>query len=336
MEKMHIRFMKDLRNIEFEELFDLIYTTVEAEKIDTPSITTAIERIELHRKELLRMNYKKLRHPLTQIIREKVNSRTEYLACLRLTVDAKMLSHIPAERIAAKSLLLWLSPYKKNIYAPTIHRQSRMVKDLMEDRKQSTEIKQATALLGLEELLEEIVKINAKIEHNYLKRLNEKEIYIVKGSSIRNAAYKDLKLLVNVLELSHNLSSDNEQKEQLEQLSMLINENLKDFRTLVRTRTTKRKKKRDVESAVKELIHDSQLINKEIGTNNLPMVIDNQLDTSASSGSKLQSSINSNSNNIQDIREEEEDDRSDEKEKDGKTSNSKGGPVCPPSTIIKA
>ena len=99
---------------------------------------------------------------------------------------------------------------------------------------------------------------------------------------------------------------------------MLINENLKDFRTLVRTRTTKRKNKRDVESAVKELIHDSQLINKEIGTNNLPMVIDNQLDTSASSGSKLQSSINSNSNNIQDIREEEEDDRSDEKEKDGK------------------
>ena len=93
---MHIRFMKDLRNIEFEELFDLIYTTVEAEKIDTPSITTAIERIERHRKELLRMNYKKLRHPLTQTIREQVNSRTEYLACLRLTVDAKMLSHKPA------------------------------------------------------------------------------------------------------------------------------------------------------------------------------------------------------------------------------------------------
>ena len=318
MEKIHIRFMKDLRNIEFEELFDLIYTTVEAEKIDVPSLTTAIERIEPHRKELLRMNHKKLKHPLTQPIQEQVNSRTEYLACLRLTVDAKTFSHKSAERIAAKRLLLWLSPYKNTLYAPTIHRQSRMVKDLMEDRKQSAEIKQATALLDLDELLEAIVSINARIESNYLKRLDEKEMYSVNGLAIRNAAYNDLKVLVSVLELSYNLSSDDEQREQLEQLSLLINENLKDFRTLVRSRTTKRKNKRDVESAVKELIDDSSLeIHQEVVTNNLRMEIDNQLHTSTSSVTKLQSSINSNSNNIHDII-KEDDDKSDEKEKGGK------------------
>lgn len=316
MEKIHIRFMKDLRNIEFEELFDLIYTTVEAEKIDVPSLTTAIERIEPHRKELLRMNHKKLKHPLTQPIQEQVNSRTEYLACLRLTVDAKTFSHKSAERIAAKRLLLWLSPYKNTLYAPTIHRQSRMVKDLMEDRKQSAEIKQATALLDLDELLEAIVSINDRIESNYLKRLDEKEMYSVNGVAIRNAAYDDLKVLVSVLELSYNLSSDDEQREQLEQLSLLINENLKDFRTLVRSRTTKRKNKRDVESAVKELIDDSSLeVHQEVVTNNLRMEIDNQLHTSTSSVTKLQSSINSNSNNIHDIIKEEDDDKSDEKEK---------------------
>ena len=313
MEKIHIRFMKDLRNIEFEELFDLIYNTIVAEEMDIPSLTTVIERIEPHRCELLRMNHKKLKHPLTLPIQEQVNSRTEYLACLRMTVEAKKLSHRPDERTAAKRLLLWLRPYKNNIYAPTIHKQSRMVKDLMEDRKQSAEIKEATALLDLDELLEAIVKVSAKIERNYLKRLDEKAMYNVNGLAIRNAAYQDLKVLIDVLELSFNLSTDDNQKEQLSQLSLLINENLKDFRTLVKSRTTKRKNKRDVESAVKELIHNSQLIHQENGANNLSMVIDNQLDTSTSSSTKLLSGINSNSNNIKDIREGEDDDKSDEK-----------------------
>ena len=314
MEKIHIRFMKDLRNIEFEELFDLIYTSVVTLKIDEPSITTAIERIELHRKELLRMNHKKLKHPLTQPIQKQVNSRTEYLACLRMMVDAKMLSHKPAERIAAKRLMLWLHPYKNSIYAPTIHKQSRMVKDLMEDRKQSKEIKQATALLDIDELLEAIVNISSRIELNYLKRLDEKSMYNVDGLAIRNAAYKDLKVLVSVLEVSYNLCVDDEQREQLVEMSILINGCLKDFRTLVRSRDTKRKNKRDVESAVQELIHDSsQVIHQDIDTNDLSMVIDYQLNPSISSEIKLLSG--SNSNNTKDVRAEKDDYNSDEKEK---------------------
>ena len=117
-------------------------------------------------------------------------------------------------------------------------------------------IQQSTALLNLDELLEAIVESGAKINSNYLERLDEKESYNVNGVAIRNGAYMDFKVLVSVIEASYSISTDDEQREQLVQLSLSINENLKDFRTLLRSRTTKRRNKKDVEIAVKELIND--------------------------------------------------------------------------------
>lgn len=256
MENIHIRFMKNLRNIEFGELFDIISEDLVARNVEIPLVKAAIEKLKPHRKELLRMNNKKLKHPLTQLIQKQVNNRTEYLACLRLTVDAKMLSHKSEERAAAAILVLWLSPYKEEIYVPTIHTQSRMVEDLMNDRKESSEIQQATALLNLDELLEVIAQTSDEIRINHLLRLNEKDIYNVNGFELRNAAYKDLKVLLNVLVTCYNLCPDDVEREQLVELSARINDNLKDFRTLLRSRITKRKNKKDVMVAIKELIND--------------------------------------------------------------------------------
>ena len=277
MKKIHLRFMKDILNIEFGELFDKIYNNVKTEKIDIASLTIAHQRLKPHSKEVLRMNYKKLRHPLTQLIQKQVTCRTEYLACLRLTVDAKMLSHKPEERIAAKRLLLWLRTYKNEIYAPTLHTQRRMMINLMDERMENVEIQQATALLNLDELLEELVKVDAKIKRNFLKRLNEKDIYDVNGKAIREAAYKDLKVLVSVIEASYNISVDDVKKEQLFQLGIYINEELKVFRTQLRSRNTKRKNKKDMENAVEKLISEPFEEKQESDNENLNMVVNSLL-----------------------------------------------------------
>ena len=256
MKKIHIRFMKDLFNVEFGELFDKISNAVEREKIDIPSLTKAHENLKPHSEALLRMNYKKLQHPLTKPIQNQMTTRTEYLGCLRLTVDAKMLSHKNEERIAAKRLLLWIRVYRKEIYAPTMVTQSRMMKNLMDDRKGSVEIQQATALLNLDELLEAIVKVDAKLWRNFLKRLNEKKIYDVDGKAIRDAAYKDLRVLRTVIEASYHTCDNDVQKEQLTELSQIINEELKGFRTKLRSRTTKKNNRKDAEMNVVEQCWD--------------------------------------------------------------------------------
>ena len=53
---------------------------------------------------------------------------------------------------------------------------------------------------------------------------------------------------------TYQLSEDEAEKEQLREISSQMNGQLKDFRTKLRVRNTKRKNKKEIESAVKELV----------------------------------------------------------------------------------
>ena len=280
MEKIHISFMKDLKNIEFGELFDIVSTIVAAEKIGLSYLTMACEQLQPHTQDLLKLRNQKIKHPLTQIIREQVSIRTEYLAGLRMSIDAKMMWHKPEERIAAQLLQLWLKSYKEDLFTPSISKQSRMVDNLMGDRRENIDIEEATKLLDLDELLDEIVKITTSIRRNQLARLNEKDIYEVDGQAIRKAAYKDLKILVSVIDSSYNIGSNEEQREQLAALSRSLNSGLRDFHTLLKSRNTKRKNKKENATAVKELIsNEAKNTELEFKNNKLPLVIYDELKT---------------------------------------------------------
>lgn len=280
MEKIHISFMKDLRNNEFGELFDIISTIVVTEKIELLPLTIACERLHPHSQELLKMNNQKIKHPLTKLIRDQVNTRTEFLSCLRMTVDAKMMWHKTEQRVAAARLQLWLRTYKADIFAPTITTQSALVENLMADWIEDASIKEATALLDLDELLAEIVKITANIRRNQLVRLNEKHIYEVDGQAKRRAAYKDLKVLVSVIDSSYNIGTSEEQQEQLVALSKNLNAALQEFHTILKSRNTKRKNKKETVAAVSELINTKLKVGfLESENNNLPMAVHDELKT---------------------------------------------------------
>lgn len=258
MEKLHLGFMKELRNCEFGELFDYITHALENEKIEIDSLSIVTERIKSHSKELTKMNNVKLTHPLTSLIQEQVNARTEYLASLRLIVDGKMLSHKQEERIAAKRLKLWLSAYKKELFAPSINTQNHFAKLIIYDRNEQLDIQNAIAMLDLDELLEAIEELTTKINRCYLERLNEKDDYEVKGQLLRKAAYKDLRILINIMELSYSLGVDEQQDEQLRQLSMTLNAYVSRFRTQFKSRITKCRNRKEITSAVKKLIGSQQ------------------------------------------------------------------------------
>ena len=262
MEQIHIGFLKDLKNVEFGELFYIISSSLASQKIDNQLLASIQKRIFPHNKELIRMNNKKLRHPLTHVIQEQVSNRTQYLSCLRLKVEASMLSPDAEEVDAAKLLQSWLSPYKKGLYPPSIYMQSRMVSDLMTDRAESVEIHNAIALLHLDKLLETIVGITEEIRKSILLRLNDKDEYVVNGQEIRKAAYADLRLFVQLMNNTYQLSEDEAEKEQLREIGSQMNGQLKDFRTNLRVRTTKRKNKKEIESTEKE--KEKELIGTEM------------------------------------------------------------------------
>lgn len=302
MEKVHMSFMKELRNISFFALFELLIKRVDAEKTENATLKKATERMKKHNKELTLLRETKPRHPLTQVITKKVRNRTEYLACLRLKVDANLLSHKPDERIAAERLKIWLHRYKKDLYAPSIDSQGELVKFMMDERANHVDILNATKLLQLDELLEAIMEITVDIDRIYMERLKDKNYKSVKGQEIRAAAYNDLQLLIQVIEVSYNLSADELEKVKLKRLNKEIIGYLRSFNTQLKSRRTKTKNKKELAETVNELATTTkENSNKYQKGNNLPMIIyehfkkESSLDLQNNSSTNTDSHLKTNS-----------------------------------------
>ena len=280
MEKLHISFMTNLRNKEFFALFSLLESVLKENRTENTSLIQVTERIESHRKELLLIKDTKRRHHLTKVISNQVHSRTEYLTCLRMKIDAELLSHIPENRIAADRLKLWLRSYSKDVYTSSIESQGQLVKFMMHDKDNNIDIQEATTLLNLDDLLEAIADITESINSNYMDRLKDKNYKSVKGKEIRGAAYADLQMLIQLMEVSYRLSMNEEEKEHLAMLSQDLNGIITAFHTKLKIRNTKTKNKKEVAAAVKEFIN-SQLIPQKA----LPLGTTQELKSDPSTGS---------------------------------------------------
>ena len=286
MEKIHISFMKDLFNIEFGGLYKLIAEVKLWDNIDNPSLKQIRAIIKEQSKELVLLRNMKLRHPLTEEIQEKMRTRNEYLRCLRMRIEAAMLSHRPEERIAAKRLILWMRSYRKEIYTPNTLSQATLVQFLLLDREFYPDVQQATTLLGLDELINVITELVEEIRVIVLKRNKDKLGKSVESKALRKVAFENLKLMINAFEFADRLSSSETEKTQIEALVRLINCHLKEVHTTLKSRITKRKNKKEREKeavvAVNEIINDSnEIVQIELlaieEKHHLPVAIDKSL-----------------------------------------------------------
>lgn len=273
MQKMHISFVKDLKNYEFCELFHQLSNALTSQGVEDKQLKQVVGIIQKHHHKLLLIRDTKPRHRLTEIINAKVRSRTEYLACLRLKIEANLLSPIHEERIAAKRLKLWMSPYRKDIFKPTISTQGRLIKFLIADREESADIQAFTTLLHLNQLLEIVEGATTEINTLYHKRANEINQQSVSSKKIREAAYKDFQLLINVMEVTYRMSNSDEGQAQIAELSQTIAGLLKSFHTPLKSRNTKSRNKKEINIAVEELVDVTQKPAKTNSISNLPVMI---------------------------------------------------------------
>lgn len=299
MRKLHIGFMRELRNSEFASLFNHISNLMEREEIEDKLLKSVWERAKHHPEELRFLRNRPPYHLLTQAIQKLIRTRTDYLISLRLQVEGKMLSHKPKERLAAKRLNLWLRNCKKHLYVPSITTQSALIDHLMVEREKFPDIQEATTLLNFDDLIEEIAKISIQVNSNFKTRLEETAANSRKGQELRQAAYKDLKLVVKVMEMLNEMKNENRETTQCYQLSLVLGELLKNAHTILKSRTTKSKNKREIDSAVAQLIDHT----KEDSKKHLPMVIISNSSTSTESTNKpivepLQATIDASKHSI--------------------------------------
>lgn len=254
MEKMHVSFSKDLRNYEFSLLISNIGNLIAKSESENSSLQKAATNLQSHQGKLLQLKDTKPSHYLTEVINKKVHNRTEYLIYLRYRIEGALKSPFPQERVAAKRLMCWIDPYRKELFKPSIRLQGVAVKFLKHDRDKSADIQKFIGVLNLDSLLDILVDITTEIKSLVAKRVKDKTRRAVDGKEVRGAAYHDLQVLISVMNGVYNLSDSTQERSQIATLSSEINEYLTEFRRELRSRTTKSKNKREIEVAVKELI----------------------------------------------------------------------------------
>ena len=254
MEKIHVSFVKDLRNREFSLLIDTVAEIVAESTSENKSLKKVTEKLQSHDKKLLQLKDTKPRHYLTRIIKEKVDNRTDYLVCLRMRIESSLLSPIAQERVAAERLLYWIDPYRKALFRPSLGVQTQAVQFLNLDKSKDATIQEHTALLNLDYILDIVVDETEQIKSLVTARGKDKALRAINGKNVRAAAYFDLRVLLDVMRTIYNLSSNKQEVEEIIWLSELINESLTRFRRELRSRNTKRSNKKEVDMAVKQLI----------------------------------------------------------------------------------
>ena len=246
--------MKDLRNHEFVELYNLIINYIETQQVDDAHITTAFERVKSHQNKLQYMEKRK-RSSFSIENKELTRHRNDYLISLRLRVKSFLLSPSVAERDAANLIHYVLKPYGKEFYVATILPQTRLANDLEKNINENSDVKDAVSLLGLNELMDIIFDLTMEIMINYNLRVFETGETKSKRTGVKKAAYRDMKIMADAINFMAVFNEHNEEKKAIvEELIYNIDGILKDFRTAMRSRNTKRKNRKAMATAVMKLV----------------------------------------------------------------------------------
>ena len=254
MKKLHISFIREIKNVEFAILVNLLAKSLEGIETQDELLKNTINKIRFHSSEMAFLKDQISSHPLTEVIGTLTRQRTNYLISLRLQVEGKMLSHRIDEREAARNLYRWLESSKKYLYIPSLIPQTGRIMGLMHELETDNAIQESLVFLRLDDLFEAIIEVTNKIAANDKRRMNDKANDTKKGTELRNAAYKDIKLLVQVIEVMMSLYPEHTEDNIYYKLALRIELELKNRHTILKSRNTKRRNKKEVACAITELI----------------------------------------------------------------------------------
>ncbi|HTN68215.1 MAG TPA: DUF6261 family protein, partial [Dysgonamonadaceae bacterium] len=222
------------------------------------NINIAFELVKSHKMKLFDMR-KRERSKFSIKNRKLTRKRNEYLISLRLRVKSYLLSPIPAERGAAKQIHFVMKPYGRGYYVASILPQTRFAEDLEQKLKHKKSFREAILLLGLNDLLNTIINMTVEIMANYKHRVNENAETKNKREGVKKAAYRDMKIMADAINFATAVNQHSEDKiAVIEVLIYYIDGILRDFRTTMKSRNTKRKNREAVAAAVKQLISIQQ------------------------------------------------------------------------------
>ena len=239
MRKLHVGFMKDLRNHVFHTLYDIIIKTVEDEHIEDLDVRANLERAKSHQDKFLKAFAKRERNPYAVANDDLIGQRTQCLMMLRNRLKSYLPSFIPQEQAAAKRIHFVMRQYGKKYYVRSNKTQADLVDKLNYHINKDGDFKDAFSTLGFNGLMADINELTQEINQNYKQYITTSTQIQEQRKGVRKAAYIDLKIMIEgIMYKFHTCQGDQTKRDELEVLMKNINITLKHFSTLLKSRKT--------------------------------------------------------------------------------------------------
>ena len=239
MRKLHVGFMKDLCNYDFDRLYQLITEHVEGEQIEDLDIQANLERAISHQKKFHKAFAKRERNPYTVANDELIKQRTQCLMMLRNRLKSYLPSFIPQEQAAAKRIHFVMRQYGKKYYVHSNKTQADLVDKLNYHINKGGDFNDAFTTLGFNALMGQINELTQQINQNYKQYITTSTQIQEQRKGVRKAAYIDLKIMIEgIMYKFHTCQGDQTRRDELEVLMENINITLKHFSTLLKSRKT--------------------------------------------------------------------------------------------------
>ena len=191
-----------LRNQEFPAAYSKIVSVLEKDEIAVEYVERALEKVKVHNDNLVVLRNMTTSHHLSKTINDTKHKRHNAFLSLRGKVTSALKSPSDDEREAAKILDLWLSRYRKSFLQPSIHEESSVVREMMDEVGQRSDISSAIDTLGALSLLDSLQAITTKIDRDFMTRHKERTENSRKAHAIKRESFADLKMLFNSVEMA--------------------------------------------------------------------------------------------------------------------------------------
>ena len=228
-----------LRNQEFPAAYGKIISVLENDEITVEYITQSLESVKAHKKNLVVLRNMKAPHQLTKIISDLKFKRHDAFLSLKGKVSSAMKSPIDNERKVAEILNTWLIRYHKFFSKASIHEQTSVFDEMMDEVNTKPSIQSAVNEGGVLSILDSIQSITTQIEEAYMTRNKEKVEASRKALLLKQTAYADMKMLLNSIEMAITLNEGNSTvfMGYVNEINLLMDV----FKAKAQSRTTRRK-----------------------------------------------------------------------------------------------
>lgn len=202
MKYFNVYSLTRLRNQEFSAAYGQICSILEKDEISVEYVAQSLEVVKAHKAKLIFLKNMNVRHPLTKTITELKHTRHDALTSLKGRVTSILKSPIKEECDAAKVLATWLLRYHKHLSRASIHEQTSMVNEMMDEMNKSANIQTAITIIGVTNLIDSIQANTMELEEVFLTRNKERKEERREAYEMKHVAYADMKMLFNSIEMA--------------------------------------------------------------------------------------------------------------------------------------